>query len=145
MATYFTEEQELPFSTDQMFNLVADVARYPEFIPWCLAARVQQQNDTLMIADLVVGYKAFREKYTSRITLTRPLKIRVILEEGPLTFLDSEWVFETLSSQRCRVKLRLSFEFRSKIKQALMSTLFDEAAKKMMQAFTRRAHTLYKS
>ena len=144
MTGHFSDTKTLPYSAEQIFNLVADVGSYPAFLPWCLAARVHQQTPTLLIADLIVGYKAFREKYTSRVILDAPTKISVTLEEGPLTFLKTQWSFKDLdASKSCQTTLDLSFEFRSKIKQTLMTSLFDEAAKKMMTAFETRAKNLY--
>lgn len=142
MTTHFFEEKRLPFPAPKIFDLVADVASYPDFLPWCLAARVRPQSPTLMHADLVVGYKAFREKYTSHVTLNPPERISVRLVEGPLTFLKTEWCFEPLSPDACQVSLELSFQFHSKIKQALMGALFQEAAQQMITAFEARARGL---
>lgn len=143
MTTHFQDSRVLPFSDHKLFDLVASVEQYPEFLPWCLAARLQKRTSTLLIADLVVGYKAFRETYTSRVTLEPPKKISVVLEEGPLTFLKTEWLFEALPSSHCRVSLDLAFAFRSKVKQVVMKALFEDAAQKMLHAFETRAHTLY--
>lgn len=145
MVTSYQEEKELSFSAEQLYGLVADVAHYPDFLPWCLAARVQKSSDTLMKADLVVGYKAFRETYTSRVELVPPTKISVLLEEGPLTFLKNDWTFKALAPQKCRVSLDLSFEFKSGLAQLLMKAVFEGAARKMMGAFEERARHLFGS
>lgn len=143
MAIQFTQTKDLPFSAKQMFDLVADVASYPEFLPWCLASRVHQENESLLIADLIIGYRAFRDKYTSRVTLDPPSRISVMLEEGPLSFLKNDWTFTQLEEGHCKVHLDLSFQLDSKIKQALMSSFFDEAAQKMIQSFEERAKKIY--
>ena len=143
MKTCFEERRTLPFSQQEMFHLVTDVASYPLFLPWCLAARVMPEGDNLMVADLVIGYKTFRESYTSRVHLTPHDRIEVTLEKGPFHHLETLWIFVPLASDTCEVFFSLVFEFKSSIAQTLMTRVFEEAAKQMMNAFETRARVLY--
>jgi ribosome-associated toxin RatA of RatAB toxin-antitoxin module len=91
------EKRELPYRPEQLFDLVADIERYPEFLPWCVGARVRSREGDLVVADLVIGFKVVRERFTSRVKLDRPnLRIDVAYTEGPFRYLNNHWIFEPL-------------------------------------------------
>eukprot|EP00998_Keelungia_sp_KM082_P002644 NODE_13238_length_436_cov_1.546926_g13215_i0.p1 GENE.NODE_13238_length_436_cov_1.546926_g13215_i0~~NODE_13238_length_436_cov_1.546926_g13215_i0.p1 ORF type:complete len:133 (+),score=0.82 NODE_13238_length_436_cov_1.546926_g13215_i0:1-399(+) len=130
-----------------MFDLVADVGRYPEFLPWCRAARIRSQTDELLVADLVIGFKGITERFTSRVTLDRSnLQILTAYEDGPFKYLDNSWkFFPNPDSGGCRIEFHVDFEFRSRVLQAMIGLVFTEAVKRMVSAFEDRARDLYGS
>jgi coenzyme Q-binding protein COQ10 len=137
-----TEIKVLPYTPEQMFNLVADVGRYPEFLPWCIASRVRERTEKLLVADLVIGFKMIREKFTSRVTLTRPSAVDVEYVKGPLKHLENCWRFEP-DGNGCKITFSVDFEFRSKVLQGLIGGLFHHAYLRMVGAFETRAHAIY--
>lgn len=136
------ETKVLPYSPEQMFDLVADVKRYPEFLPWVTGARIREQTDTLVVADLLVGFKMIRERYTSRVTLERPDRIDVAYTEGPFRHLENHWKFAP-HPDGCEIEFFLDFEFKSRLLQKVIGALFNEAVRKMVSAFESRARKLY--
>ena len=138
------EQRQLPYRPELLFDLVADVESYPQFLPWCVAARVRSRQDDRLVADLVIGYKAVRERFTSRVTLDRPnLRIDVSYEEGPFKYLKNHWIFIDDGEGQCVIDFYVDFEFRSRLLQRVIQTLFNEAVRRMVGAFERRAHSLY--
>ncbi len=138
-----SEQRVLPYTPEQMFDLVADVERYPEFLPWCLAARIRRREDPVIVADLVIGFRMIRERFTSRVTLDRPgLRIDVAYTEGPFRFLRNQWIFHRVEGG-CRIQFHVEFEFRSAVLQKLMGVVFNEAVRRMVAAFEGRARQLY--
>ncbi|MEY4952054.1 MAG: hypothetical protein RL299_478 [Pseudomonadota bacterium] len=138
------ELRQLPYSAEQMFDLVADVARYPEFLPWVVGARVRSNNEHEMIADLLVGFNALREKFTSRVLKTRPLEIKVHYLDGPMRDLDNVWQFRSIEGG-CEVDFTVQFTFRNAMFEKLAGQYFDRAFRKMVGAFEARADALYGS
>lgn len=138
------EVRQLPYSAEQMFDLVADVARYPEFLPWVVGARVRSNNEHEMIADLLVGFNALREKFTSRVLKTRPLEIKVHYLDGPMRDLDNVWHFRSIEGG-CEVDFTVQFTFRNAMFEKLAGQYFDRAFRKMVGAFEDRANALYGS
>lgn len=139
------ETRRLPYSAEQMFDLVADVARYPEFLPWVVATRVRSDSESEMVADMVVGFKSLREKFTSRVEKRRPEHLEVFYVDGPLRDLDNEWTFRTLAANTCEVEFRVDFAFRNAVFERLAGQYFDRAFRKMVAAFEARAAVLYGS
>ncbi len=137
------EKRVLPYGQEQLFDLVADVGRYPEFLPWCVAARIRERRPELIVADLIIGFKMLRERFTSTVTLARPDHIRVVYAEGPLSHLSNHWKFEPHPSGGTLIDFYVDFEFRSKVLQKLIGALFNEAVKRMVGAFETRAGQLY--
>src|SRR5690606_3130754 len=133
------EKRQMPYSAEQMFDLVADVANYPEFLPWIVATRIRSQDGTAMVADMLVGFKALREKFTSQVTLDRPNAIRVHYVDGPMSDLDNEWTFTPLANGGCEIDFRVDFTFKSKMFEALAGQYIDRAFRKMVAAFEVRA------
>ena len=138
------EVRQLPYSAEQMFDLVADVARYPEFLPWVVGARVRSDNEHEMIADLLVGFNALREKFTSRVLKVRPLEIKVHYLDGPMRDLDNVWLFKPIPGG-CEVEFHIDFTFRNAVFEKLAGQYFNRAFHKMVGAFEVRAEQLYGS
>jgi coenzyme Q-binding protein COQ10 len=137
------EKKILPYTPEQMFALVADVERYPEFLPWCVACRIRTvESPTSLIADLQVGFKMVREQFTSRVTLDPPKAITVTYLSGPFEHLSNEWEFTAVPGGTA-VDFFLTFEFRSRLLQTLIGVLFEEAVRRMVSAFETRAAKLY--
>lgn len=139
------ETRRLPYSAQQMFDLVADVKRYNQFLPWVIATRVRSDSETEMIADMVVGFKSLRESFTSRVSKDRPREIAVHYIDGPLSDLDNVWIFRAIDDQTCEIDFRVDFQFKNRVFQALAGQYFDRAFRKMVEAFEARAHELYGS
>jgi coenzyme Q-binding protein COQ10 len=141
--TIHSEQRVMPFRPEQLFDLVADVRRYPEFLPWCVGARIRQSDGTLIVADLMIGYKLVRERFTSKVSLDRDgLRIDVAYADGPFKYLDNHWIFRA-HPEGCLVDFHVDFEFRSAMLQKIIAALFNEAVKRMVAAFETRAHALY--
>lgn len=128
-----------------MYTLVADVGRYGEFLPWVSGVRVRSNSETEMVADLLVGFKALKEKFTSRVVKSRPSAIRVDYLDGPMKYLHNEWTFRDLPEGGCAVDFMVDFQFKSKIFEALAGQVFERALNKMTDAFEARAAELYSS
>jgi coenzyme Q-binding protein COQ10 len=126
-----------------MYDLVADVARYHEFLPWISAVRVRSNSETEMLADLIVGFKGLRENFTSRVIKDRPTSITVDYIDGPLRFLHNEWRFTDQTIGGCDVSFMVDFAFKSKIFETLAGQVFQRALNKMTDAFVTRAEALY--
>lgn len=140
-----TETRRLHYTPEQLFDLVADVGSYAEFLPWVTAVRVRSNSATEMVADLVVGFKALREKFTSRVVKQRPHSIEVDYVEGPLKFLHNSWKFAPDPEGGTRVDFCVDFAFRNRLFEALAGQMFDAALRKMINAFEARAAELYGS
>ena len=138
-----TETRRLPYTPEQMFDLVADVGRYAEFLPWVTAVRVRSDTDTEMVADLIVGFKALRERFTSRVVKRRPHEIHVDYVDGPLKYLHNDWKFQPDGQGGTMVDFCVDFAFRSRIFEALAGQVFDLALRRMIGAFETRADALY--
>lgn len=136
------EKRILRHTPEQLFALVADVHRYPEFLPWCVGARVVSRDENKLIADLTIGFKMFRETFRSEVTLDRPRQVRVTYLNGPFRYLNNTWTF-TPVLQGTEVDFFVDFEFRSRMLQMVIGTVFNEAVRLMVRAFERRAMALY--
>jgi coenzyme Q-binding protein COQ10 len=146
----FKTTRRVRHSAIEMFDLVADVERYPEFVPLCQVLRVRRKTSgadgaETLLCDMEVGYRAIREKFTSRVTLDRPrLKVQVAYVEGPFSYLDNSWSFhDEPETHGSRIEFFISYEFRSRILAALMGSMFDSAFRKFAQAFETRADAVY--
>jgi len=137
------EVQRLPYSAEQMFDLVADVGRYQEFLPWVVATRVKSDSGTEMVADMLVGFKALREKFTSRVIKDRPNRIEVRYVDGPMKDLDNVWLFHPVGPNSCDIEFDVQFSFRNPLFEKLAGQYFDKAFRKMVGAFETRANALY--
>lgn len=137
------EQRTVPYRAEQMFDLVADVGRYREFLPWVVATRIRSDSETEMVADMVVGFKNLRESFTSRVQKRRPQEIEVVYVDGPLRDLDNVWRFADLPEGGCRIDFEVDFTFRNRVFEALAGQYFDRAFRKMVAAFESRADALY--
>ena len=136
------EKRVLPYTPEQLFSLVADIERYPAFLPWCVGVRIKERRPDLVVADMVIGFKMFRERFTSRVALERPRRIDVTYAEGPFRRLNNHWVFKKVPGG-CRIDFYVDFEFKSRLMQKLIEVLFSEAVRRMVGAFEKRARDLY--
>jgi len=125
-----------------MFDLVADVGKYPQFLPWCVGSRVRSQTDEELVADLTIGFGPFRESFTSRVALSRPERVRVTYENGPFRYLNNQWDFKP-NGRGTEVAFFVDFEFRSRLLQAAIGVVFHEAVRRMVNAFLKRARDVY--
>jgi coenzyme Q-binding protein COQ10 len=138
-----SEQRNLPYAPEQLFDLVADVRRYGEFLPWVAAVRVRSDSPELMVADVVVGFKSLKETFTSRVTKRRPAEIRVDYLEGPLKYLHNDWQFRPDGKGGTDIEFCVDFAFKSRLFEAIAGQMFDRALRKMIGAFETRAHQLY--
>ena len=138
------ETRLLPYTPEQLFDLVADVGRYQEFLPWVAATRVRSNNETEMVADLVVGFSALKETFTSRVHKERPREIDIDYIDGPLKYLHNRWTF-TPAPEGTAVDFCVDFAFKNRIFEALAGKMFDTALRRMIGAFEARAAALYAS
>ena len=136
------EHKLVPFRPEQLFDLVADVGRYPEFLPWCVGARVRSRSETLQLADLTIGFGPFRESFASRVVLERPQRVKVAYENGPFRYLNNQWVFTPVPGGT-EVDFFVEFEFRNRLLQRAIGVVFNEAVRRMVAAFLRRAGQIY--
>lgn len=138
-----SETRHLPYTPEQLFALVADVASYDEFLPWVVAVRVRSSSEEETVADLIVGFSAFKERFTSRVVKDWPERITVDYIEGPLKYLHNEWRFERASDGGTNVHFSVDFAFRNRLFETLAGQMFDRALRKMIGAFEQRAAVLY--
>lgn len=142
------EKRVMPYSAEQMYDLIADVVRYPEFIPWIAAARIRSvtphaDGTQLMAADLVVSFKVFREKFGSRVVLNEATrKIDIDYLDGPFKYMRSNWAFRDVEAG-CEVDFSVDFEFRNVVLQKMIGLVFGEAMERIVAAFEARARELY--
>ena len=143
---YHQEKKIVPFDDQHLYTIVKDVARYPDFLPWCMAAQIIEQRDNFFVADLVVGVKSLREKFRSEVTHhdnEKEITTRGT-SDGPLSTMDSHWRFKRISKHECEIDFSVSLSFSSFITEKLFSPFFNEAVKRMTAAFLTRAKDLQK-
>ncbi len=138
-----SETRRLPYSPEQMYELVADVGRYVEFLPWVSAVRVRSNNETEMVADLIVGFKGLRETFSSRVEKRRAEHIRVDYLDGPLKHLHNDWKFRSDGEGGVMIDFEVDFAFKSRVFEMLAGQVFDRALRMMIGAFEARAAALY--
>ncbi len=137
------EVTQLNYTPEQMFDLVADVGSYRQFLPWVIATRVRLNTETEMLADMVVGFKSIRESFTSRVTKDRPHEIRVHYVDGPLSDLDNIWLFRPYGNESCEIEFYVDFTFKNRVFERVAGQYFDRAFRRMVTAFEKRAAELY--
>ena len=138
----------MPHSAEQMYALIADIERYPEFLPWCSGCRIRGRRDEapgeVVDADLIISFKVFRERFGSRVTLNpETSEIKVEYLDGPFKYLNNHWRFEAVSDSECLVDFFVDFEFKSRTLQAVIGVVFGEAMRRIVRAFEDRAKSLY--
>ena len=145
----FSSKRRVPHSAAQMFDLVADVERYPEFVPLCSSLRIRQRkpkpNGTeIVVADMTVSFKVVRESFTSRVTLNpAQLRIHVKYLNGPFTRMENPWEFHAIDDTSCEVEFFLAYEFKSRALALVMGSMFDAVFRRFASAFERRADVVY--
>jgi coenzyme Q-binding protein COQ10 len=145
----FSNKRRVLHTADQMFDLVADVERYPEFVPLCAALKVRQRNAKpdgleVIVADMTVSFKLVKETFSSRVTLDRAgRKILVEYVSGPFSTLENRWTFEPKEGDACDVTFFIAYEFKSRMLAMLMGTMFDTAFARLSAAFEKRADAIY--
>ena len=138
------EKRVLPYQPQQLYALVADIERYPDFLPWCLAARIRRREGDTVVADLIIGFKMVRESFTSRVVLDpERQRIDVAYSDGPFRYLNNHWRFDPHPGG-CEIDFYVDFEFRSRLLRKIMEPLFNEAVRRMVGAFEARAEELYR-
>ncbi|AFX98912.1 Oligoketide cyclase/lipid transport protein [Candidatus Endolissoclinum faulkneri L2] len=138
-----TEKRIVYYLPEQMYLLVADVEAYPDFLPWCVDARINKRYENIFFADLMVGYKLFREKFTSKVKIYPQVnRIEVTYTDGPFLYLKNHWAFLKYEDH-CLIDFYLDFEFKNIIIQRMMRLFFNEVVCRMVQAFEDRAKSLY--
>jgi coenzyme Q-binding protein COQ10 len=144
----FSTKRRVRHAAAEMFDLVADVERYPEFVPLCrdlkVKVRTQGEGTEIVVADMTVAYKLIRETFTSRVTLDRP-KLQILVEylSGPFSHLQNRWVFQKVDEKCCDVEFFIAYEFKSRVLAALMGAMFDTAFRRFADAFEKRADVVY--
>lgn len=137
-----SEKRVLPYTSEQLFDLVMDIEKYPEFLPWCLAARVNERGKSHLSADVIVGYKVFRERFSSRVQFKRPKTIEVEYLQGPMSTLQNKWVFKDVRDG-CQIDFYIDFSLKTKLFETIVDQFFHLALAKMINAFEARAQVLY--
>lgn len=137
-----SEKRTLPFAPEILYAIVADVERYPEFLPWILNADILKQTEQGFLADLTVGYKFFQETYRSEVILTPHERVEIKYIKGPFKHLENHWIFSPVTSNSVDVNFFIDFEFQSSLFQGMIQTVFTEAVSKMITAFEERARAL---
>ena len=138
-----SETRILPYSAEQMFALVIDIEKYPEFLPWCAGARINSKSKNDLEADVLIGYKMFREKFSSRVHFTRPKEIEVEYLKGPMRHLHNKWVFKDTRDNQCQIDFYVDFSLKTKLFENLIDQFFQKALMKMINAFEARAMEIY--
>lgn len=137
------ERRILPYTAEQLFDLVIDIERYPDFIPWIRGMRVHEKTDHTITADLAVGYKMYAERFTSKVKFIRPHEIHVEYIKGPLQQLSNAWSFMDLPEGGCEVDFYVQFSFKSRIMQSIANQFFDKALSRMIDVFEKEAQNRY--
>ncbi len=138
-----SETRHLPYTPEQLFAMVADIEKYDEFLPWVVAVRIRSSSDDETVADLVVGFNAFKERFTSRVTKQAPDLITVDYVDGPLKYLHNEWRFTPAADGGTELGFAVDFAFKSRLFETLAGSMFDRALRRMTSAFEQRAAALY--
>jgi coenzyme Q-binding protein COQ10 len=140
---HHAETRRLPYTPEQMFALVADIGRYAEFLPWVQAMRIQKVEGNVVTADMIVGFKMVRERFTSRVTLTPHSKVHVDYISGPLKYLKNDWIFRSAPDGACDIDFSVDFEFKNRMFERLAGMFFHEAFRRMVASFESRAAAVY--
>ena len=143
MVKYFVKKK-LNYSNKQMFDLISDVAKYPEFLPWCKSTNIYNKSEDTFYSDMEIGFKLINEIFTSKVTLVEEYKVFSEAISGPFKKMNNIWEINFISDNECEINLTIEFEFKSFILQNIIGNLFEKASKKMITAFEERANDLYK-
>jgi len=133
----------VPYTDEQMFDLVSDVEAYPEFLPWCEGSELRSKTEQELVGGMSVGIKGVTATFVTRNILQRPKVMNMVLEEGPFRVLEGIWQFHALGEDGCRIELSIDFEFESKVQDMLLGGSFEVICNKLIDAFTERARSVY--
>lgn len=139
----YEEIKTLPYPAEFLYELVLDVEKYPDFLPWCVGARITERHDDHFIAQMMIGYKFYREQFLSRVEVHTDLEVHVEYVNGPFHYLQNHWKFIRIDEQNCEIDFYVDFEFKNKFLQSLISAFFTEAVHRMISSFEKRAKELY--
>lgn len=137
------EKRILPYTAEQLFDLVMDIESYPEFLPWCSYAAINEKKRNSLTADVVIGYKFYRETFSSRVHFKKPTEVEVEYLKGPMRHLHNKWEFKNLRGGKCEVDFYVDFSLQSRLLETLVDQFFQKALMKMISAFEVRAKDLY--
>lgn len=140
---HHAETRRLPYTPAQVYALVADIGRYAEFLPWVQGMRIQKTEGNVITADMIVGFKMVRERFTSQVTLTPETRVHVDYLSGPLKYLHNDWVFRPAPGGACDIDFSVDFEFKNKMFERLAGMFFHDALRRMVGAFESRAAAIY--
>lgn len=143
MTTHIQRSALLPYPAKALYDLVNDVARYPEFLPWCSSTRILETGEDFMRASLEVAKGGLSQRMITRNTLVPGERMEMNLEEGPFTQLNGVWVFKPLGEKACKISLDLAFDYDGPLIRATLGPLFNQAANTLVDAFCQRAKQLY--
>ena len=135
--------KELNFSSKQMFDLIIDIEKYPEFLPWCKSTNIYDKSSNIFYSDMEIGFNLVKEKFTSKVTVSDSKKIYSEAINGPFNKMHNLWQIKKISEEKCLITLKIEFDFRSFLLKNLMGKLFEVASSKMINAFEDRADFLY--
>tara|TARA_B100000700_G_C14999477_1_gene835577 strand:- start:969 stop:1403 length:435 start_codon:yes stop_codon:yes gene_type:complete len=135
--------KELNYSAKQMFDLIIDIEKYPEFLPWCKSTNIYNKNYNIFYSDMEIGFNLIKEKFTSKVTVSDSKKIHSEAINGPFNKMNNLWEIKKISEDKCLITLNVEFDFRSFLLKNLMGKLFEVASTKMIDAFEDRANSLY--
>ena len=140
---HHAETRRLPYTPAQVYALVADIGRYAEFLPWVQGMRILKTEGNVVTADMIVGFKMVRERFTSRVTLSPETRVHVDYLSGPLKYLHNDWVFRPAPDGACDIDFSVDFEFRNRMFERLAGMFFHDAFRRMVGAFEARAAAIY--
>ncbi|MCK5518405.1 MAG: type II toxin-antitoxin system RatA family toxin [Alphaproteobacteria bacterium] len=138
-----SESRIVSYSAEQLFNLVIDVEKYPDFLPWCLDARISDSSKNALDADMIVGYKVFRETFSSHVHFTRFKEIEINYLKGPMRHLHTKWMFKDINKDQCQIDFYIDFSLKTRLFERLVNQFFHKALITMVNAFELRATELY--
>jgi coenzyme Q-binding protein COQ10 len=138
-----SETRVLPYTSEQLFDLVMDIESYPEFLPWCMGARINSRSRNNLEADVIIGYKMLRERFSSRVHYTPHKSIEVEYMQGPMRQLHNKWTFRDLKNGQCRVEFYVEFSMKTRFLEKLVDQFFHLVLARMINAFEGRARELY--
>jgi coenzyme Q-binding protein COQ10 len=141
--TSYKERVTLPYTQRQLYDLVAGVEHYPEFLPWCIGARILRREGNILYADLVIGWKIIRERFSSKVVLDEPNQVHFEYANGPLKYLHGDWRFLPAPGGATDVSFEVDFEFKSRALSIVMGGVFSELVHRMVGAYEARAAQLY--
>ena len=141
--TYYEVRRDLNYSDKKIFDLICDIEKYSEFLPWCKDSNVYDINGNEFYSDITVGFNLISETFTSKVVIDKPLQVVSSATNDPFKKMINKWNIKSLNSEKCEVSLVIEYEFKSIILKKLLGHFFDQAAMKMINAFEKRAKYIY--